>query len=785
MSVKTVPQAGSGGAEGSFFSTWRERIRDLLMGPAFETVLLWAASFAAGMLASRAIVFGKYAPFGVALVAAAPKRGLPAAVIGSLIGYVLPSPVYVPIRYISAVLAAACLRWALGDLKRLSASAAFAPLITFLPLVFTGMTAGLIANAFMSTLSMYAAESLLSAGVSYFLQRASSLFTNRRGISTLGTRDIASVAVFLSVAALALNSVTILELSPGRIFIVWMVLLAARLGGVAGGAVAGIAAGMLLGFSDTGISPLSGAYGLGGLMAGAFSPLGKVGAACAFFLSCTVGSLRVGSLNSVLYGMIESAIGGAIFIVVPISRRLETLFVPRRDGLAAAGLRRSAVMKLDYAADALRSVHETVDEIAQKMEAVCAPDVHEVYRRACAEVCAGCGLHTYCWEKNKSRTDDVFTGLTPVLREKGKVENSDFGDYFVEHCGRTGELREAVNARYGEFLSRETAQLRATEVKNAVEEQFATTSALLADLAQELSLHEQFDTEAAERVDEVLRSYGVVPVQVCCRIDRFGRMTVEAETSRAYKVRLNRAALTQDLSRACGRNFAQPSVSASQNRCLFQLSERPLYHVECGSARHICGHGNLCGDCTDGFYDGCGRYIAVISDGMGTGGRAAVDGAMAAGMMKTLLQAGIGFACAAKVVNAALMAKSGDESLATLDVLCIDLFTGEAQVYKAGAPATFFCSEKEVVVTQLPSLPVGILHEVEFPGVSQPMQAGDFAVMVSDGVTASGTGWLTDFLEGWHGHDAAKLADEIVERAERERRDGHDDDITVYTVFLK
>lgn len=222
-----------------------------------------------------------------------------------------------------------------------------------------------------------------------------------------------------------------------------------------------------------------------------------------------------------------------------------------------------------------------------------APDVHEVYRRACAEVCAGCGLHTYCWEKNKSRTDDVFAGLTPVLREKGKVENSDFGDYFVEHCGRTGELREAVNARYGEFLSRETAQLRATEVKNAVEEQFATASALLADLAQELSLHEQFDTEAAERVDEVLRSYGVVPVQVCCRIDRFGRMTVEAETSRAYKVRLNRAALTQDLSRACGRNFAQPSVSASQNRCLFQLSERPLYHVECGSARHICGHGNL------------------------------------------------------------------------------------------------------------------------------------------------------------------------------------------------
>ncbi len=62
---------------------------------------------------------------------------------------------------------------------------------------------------------------------------------------------------------------------------------------------------------------------------------------------------------------------------------------------------------------------------------------------------------------------------------------------------------------------------------------------------------------------------------------------------------------------------------------------------------------------------------------MGTGGRAAVDGAMATGVMEMLLKAGIGFDCALRIVNSALIAKSGDESLATVDVAMFDLFSGK------------------------------------------------------------------------------------------------------------
>lgn len=109
-----------------------------------------------------------------------------------------------------------------------------------------------------------------------------------------------------------------------------------------------------------------------------------------------------------------------------------------------------------------------------------------------------------------------------------------------------------------------------------------------------------------------------------------------------------------------------------------------------GSAQLSCTGEKLCGDAFESFQDSSGRLVAVLSDGMGSGGRAAVDGAMAAGLTSHLMQAGFGPDSVLRMVNAALMVKSGDESLATLDIASINLFTGRLESLKGrgvGFPA--------------------------------------------------------------------------------------------------
>ena len=74
---------------------------------------------------------------------------------------------------------------------------------------------------------------------------------------------------------------------------------------------------------------------------------------------------------------------------------------------------------------------------------------------------------------------------------------------------------------------------------------------------------------------EVLRHRELTPIEVCCRIDKFGRMTIEANICRTHGVHINKGQLTREISGACGRTFTQPSVTAAG--VLFGLGAGFLY----------------------------------------------------------------------------------------------------------------------------------------------------------------------------------------------------------------
>jgi len=164
---------------------------------------------------------------------------------------------------------------------------------------------------------------------------------------------------------------------------------------------------------------------------------------------------------------------------------------------------------------------------------------------------------------------------------------------------------------------------------------------------------------------------------------------------------------------------------------------------------------------------------------MGSGGRAAVDGAMASGLMSRLLKAGFGYDCSLRLVNSAMLFKSTDESLATLDVSCIDLFSGRTDLLKAGAAPTVIRRNGKSGKAQSTSLPAGILREVGFDKASVKLRAGDIIVMMSDGASGEGTEWISAELEAFRGGKAQDLAEFIAKSARRRRSDNHEDDITV------
>ena len=763
----------------------KDRLWQAMQAPYIQKAVMLFMSAAVGFLAARGLVFGKYAPFAVSAAAAFPMRSMWAVILGGALGHLFPSPVDVPARYIAGLMAVGAIRWSLSELKSVREHPVFAPVAAFLPLLATGVTMVLVNGSLSNTAAMVVAESFLAGGTSYFLKRTVRLFEARRESAVFDSGDVAAVIVTLGVLLLSFSGVTVMGVSIGRILLVLTIMLCARLGGLSGGAVAGIAAGAVQGLSTAGLSYLSGAYGLGGLMAGVFAPLGKVAVAVAFVISNGIASLQVNGTAQVLYGAIEVAAASVLYLVLPQSRRLMTLFAVRHDRLPGESLRKNVILRLRYAAEAMLGASAAVDKISKTLQDGAAEDLPGVYGRAVERVCANCSLCAVCWRKNRDETQKSFARLSFPLREHGRVERSDFDVPFLTRCGRAGELRDAVNDEYKALLAKESARMRAEQVRVVVEEQFKSTSQMLEDMAEEFEQYRQFDEESSALAQEALRRHELSPLEVCCRMDKFGRMTVEAHVLKTRNVHVNKGQLTRDLSAACGRTFAQPGVTLHGDRMRLLWSQKPMYTVERGFAQHAAGGAALCGDCAASFTDGSGRYFSVLSDGMGTGGRAAVDGTMTASMAQSLLKAGIGFESTLRMINSAMLAKGGEESLATLDVVRIDLFTGEAQFRKAGAAGTVLRRKNRAEYLEAKSAPVGILPEVNFAKSEKTVGAGDVIVMVSDGVTAAGTEWLTDLVGSYTEDDPQCLAEQIVDRALRDRTDGHEDDVSAVVLMVQ
>ncbi len=165
---------------------------------------------------------------------------------------------------------------------------------------------------------------------------------------------------------------------------------------------------------------------------------------------------------------------------------------------------------------------------------------------------------------------------------------------------------------------------------------------------------------------------------------------------------------------------------------------------------------------------------------MGSGGRAAVDGAMAAGLTTHLLQAGFGPDSVLRMVNTALMVKSGT-SLATLDVASIDLFTGRLESFKAGASVSLLRSKGIVSRMERSSLPVGILRDIAFERSQDTLVDGDILLLASDGVVSAGVGWVEEALRDFDLEQGGvqELAESIAYAARQKQKGQREDDITV------
>ena len=447
---------------------------------------------------------------------------------------------------------------------------------------------------------------------------------------------------------------------------------------------------------------------------------------------------------------------------------------------------------LGGAARRLSGVADTLSDIAETVNAVCARQMPPrgenfdfVVEHVARTTCKTCTRRSRCWVRGYATAMDGLYQLKPALESRGRVEVEDLpGQLSV--CIHPGDLCMAANHGYRLWRSRRQTRARAATLRAALTEQYSALASALAQLAGKLGQAGLPDPRREAKVAQLFAGLGLEALECSVTADLAGRLTVSVTIARTRFTAEEAAALGAEVGRLCRRDLEEPEITHCRTVTMLTFSEKPLFRAQFGAAAHAARGQAVSGDALEQFCDASGRAQMLLCDGMGTGRAAAVDGQMAARLTSQLLRAGFAAESAARLVNVALGLKNAEqESGATLDLLTVDLYTGRAGLFKAGAAPSFLVRGGVPHPLEGASLPMGVLDTVVGRSTTFGLDAGDWVVLVSDGVLADGSEWLLQQLQLCAKLDhtpeqaARAIADAAVRRAGEKQ-----DDITVAVLRL-
>ena len=751
---------------------WKQLWNRSREGRELRAVLI---SFPAGLLAAMLTLPGGMRPLGMALPMALPGSCALASLAGAVIGYSIHGVFADNLSCLAVLACTLGVKLLTDGIPRLRSSPIF---LSACAMILGGLIAGIrcsLVSAGTGEWIFGMAEAVLTGGATYFAFFGSRFLLSGRRLSEAGMIQRTSILLLALAVLMGLTGMEIYIFSPGRIIACVAILLAGERRNAQSAAETGICCTAAVAFAVPANMLTGGIYTACGYWAGLFAGLGRIRQTMFFAGAALAASMVTGVSSASLLWMLDLLVGCGIFLILPDRLRQKVPAIRRGRPVAFADAGRTAA-RLRFSAGTLLDLEKTVEAVSEKLYNTGVCSIDNVYTGASDKVCRKCGLKLFCWDTACSQTNDAFAKLTPLLKAKGGVTPDDLPAYFLERCPKTADLTAAINNLYAQFISREAARRKVAQAKQVAAEQFEGLSDMLAEFSGELREIASIDTDTSDRIAAMLREMGEEPEEVYCIIDRYDRMRIEIYTEKPLRPESD--FLCGELGSLTQRPLDGPSVVSSDDTTRTTFYEQARLKVEYGSAQICARDGKISGDRCDTFSDGKGFFHLILSDGMGTGGRAAVDSIMTVSFVLRLIKAGFGFDAALKLINSSLLIRTGEETLATLDIGCIDLYTGKMEFLKAGAVSSFLCREGRVAEISGSSLPAGILQGIHYERRTVRLREGDLIVMMSDGALSIAPDWMKEELALAANEPVQKIAERLANLSKRNER-GRGDDITV------
>ena len=749
--------------------------------PQVAIALSWVLNFFLGMVLATIPLMGAGAPFGIAITARA-VGGISSLMcaLGASIGYLLAFGFQEGIKSVAAVVLVFAAGFVFQDAK-ISRRSFFMPALAAFFTLLTAFLGFYTASAGTYMILPLLAQTIISFGATYFFREA---FVTQEPMTELAEmRRGISLTLLLACILMALSRAVILDtISLGRVCAIALVQTVAY----RGGALCGAAAGVLLGAAMDAVSAqpvfYALAYPVSALIAGAFARHGRLMFLLSYIL-CGALSVILFAGNSLhLELLYENFFTTVIFLILPNSflNQIGAILALPQSTAGESGLRRYTAQRIRHMAQAFEDLYTTVDGTIS--EPCNDEDISKLFDRASEQVCRGCKNKNECWNSAYMDTLSAFNDVSEMIRRRGILRKEDLPEHFLARCLKPDELVFTVNGELRGQIYRRQYAARLQENTAAAYGQYRDLSEILSGVSEELVNAYGPDPLAQRRLRRYLNAMDV-DADIAVFRDRSGRLHILLESVKLRKL-LEEPGYLDRLSQAVGVRLCRPIGSDGNAEGRITLLEAEPLSVCVGVASMKKSGESVSGDRGTYFKTEQGILCILLSDGVGSGENAARESVAAVRILERFLRTGIDPALAMRMLNSVMLLKNHDSwGFATVDLLCIDLFTGNASFYKYGAAPSYVRSGKQIRRVRSRSLAAGLSSgDSGMPDiVRMRLHPGNLAIIASDGVIAEqNDSWVRKLLSENEGESMKSLARATLKAALKQY--GCVDDMTVLAV---
>ncbi len=556
--------------------------------------------------------------------------------------------------------------------------------------------------------------------------------------------------------------------------------------GAAPGAMAG-AAGGILAVAAGGEMVLVGVYCLLGIGVGIFREAGRIMSALSFLV---MGVIMAYVIKDQVLGIVElrgmvSAV--IIFVSIPahIIRTIENdLMKEQENPFAKEDIKTLANYKIDGFSTAFRRLAKSFNSFTEKERNISREEMEEIFDELSGKVCRECVNCHYCWESNYEETYENIQSILAAASEEGVVPEDGISERFVKRCFRLDEYIEKINEKVSVARMNLSWRNKMAETRQAMADQMLEIADTLKNFTVDLNELAEVSPETKKRVLFSLKGLGMRVKNLSFKKDRRNNLEIcfvaKARGNACITKRDVAVALEQALGvRMCAGRSVKNVIPKEYEAVSFV--QDTLFKTLTGMARVAKSGEQVSGDNFSFMEPATGELVMILSDGMGSGRRACQDSENLVEVLESLMEAGFDKKSAVRLMNTLFVMSYEGKKFTTLDMTSIDLYSGECEIVKNGAAATFIKRAEGVETIFARTLPVGIEMEAGTESIRTSLGDGDLVVMVSDGIIDAFPGnekefYVENILQNIQSSNPTELANGVLLQAlKRNAREASDD----------